>query len=392
MLTRTKLREQKCLEPDRFSALVGLLPIGATAENPTFEIEREINSIKAALTYGDEALSNSLVLQTLDASETLMAHESLSASELLAPLSRFLLVLRNDRDVNPALQRLQALDQEKSKLKQADVKAVRSLAKTLQPYAARALAELNTSDFPELKDSGHFHLRPYPVVSSVEALAKEFLDWIVSSVGDANVFPLMDSRIASHVAALNRNTRPLSGREVRRRGLEMAIQSHAITSLPYIKFITIPEILRLRKELRSSLLNFRATISKLARIIETDSWGAELDQEIARVKREELEPACRQIHSDFANNAFVRHLFERVFVSPPALASNGFLASTLSGVGYLCPGIAPLDVNAVMPVLAGAFGLSASSATALRDKMLEERRIKENPLFYLYEISQAGRK
>ena len=322
-----------------------------------FEIEREINAIKAALTYGDEALSNSLALQTLDASETLMAQENLSASELLAPLSTFLLALRNDHDVNSALQRLQAMDQKRSKLKEADVKDVRSLAKTLQPSAARALSELSTPEYPELRASGYFHLRPYPVVLSVEALAKEFLDWMVCSVGDSNVFPLLDSRIASNVIALSRNRRALSGREVRRRGLEMAIQSHAITSLPYIKFISIADILRLRKELRSSLLDFRATISKLTRMVETDSWGDELEQEIARIRREELEPACRQIHSDFASNGFVRHLFERAFVSPPALASNGFLASTLSTVGYLCPGIAPLDVNAVMPVLAGAFGL-----------------------------------
>lgn len=365
---------------------IGLLP--NTAEiGLAGDMARELKATKAALAYGDEALSSSYTLQSAIVCNNLLEPKRLRWRELVASLDRFLRFVESDVDVRDARRELRKLARKRSVPNNSARKRLLQLAQALKPLAVTALEEFASSEIGGIQAVEGFHLDSITVCRDVDEHAAVYIKWLLEGMADHETYPLLDARISEKILAMHSLRSAEGPSEARRKLAETVSQNILLGSLPFAEMATLQETTEIRKSLEGPLVRYRALISKMTSGMESEPWTPEFKHDVKRFEREELRPAIIDINEQFAQNSLVRHIFNRSVVDPPSISKNGMFASTATGIAYLASGIAPLDVSGVVPIVAGAFSVLASVASALVDRAKAQSAAKACPQYFFHVLS-----
>lgn len=370
---------------------MSLFPDGITSTSALVEnFERELKLIKAAVLYADSVEVQSFALETLTSLLTLRdaLEKNMSVDRsVLEALPRVALIFCDGAVVDSIIKKCKYL----KKRKRFKKKEQHELRSTVERVVYGLTDIFDTIDFGELSslNSSEFIVLREPVNSvNLNYLADKYLKSVLLAISDPAAFPYIDPKLAD-ILFPNAELEGLGGGALVKRMRHTGLANSVLFTLPVISVGSIKAVLNLRNELSPYIEPFRVKIAEISADIESTPWEPDFAPEIDDKIRFEVLPAVREIHRAFAESSYVRSLYKRLALDPPAISRAGYLATVGGGaVDMLAMGGGLSNSAGLVSAVSACLSVGASSAVALNDFLEEKRILRQRDFYFLYAASR----
>ncbi|MFN3597041.1 MAG: hypothetical protein ACK41D_07195 [Rubricoccaceae bacterium] len=351
------------------------------------KLDREVQLIKAALLYADEATLCSPASTLLIGMAALGEHavgnlntrkqldllqqigEALPDGHVFAQVAAMYDVLRRQRGGGAA-----AIVAKKKIERVVSQGWEQVRAKIFEIAEGAGAAEILSA-----VEAGRLHLNPLGLDQpnadgSLDELTWAYTDALYDAIKDAVTYPLLDDDTGRLIRALIREGHLTADPQHDARGKQVGLAAALFERLPQFDLATVDEVLDVRRELDQHLTRFRAAVARYADAIGSAVWDESFVADAEQVFVREVAPAVRDIEDAIASTPYLRTLISRFADRGSALS-----APILS--------IAVTQATALPDLLGLAFGglsVGANLYTAHQDWREKRRQVEGNHLFFYY--------
>ncbi len=376
------------------------ITVGAASANTSggeISLRKEVELVKAALLYGDQAALCSPTC-TLVLSMAMLGNAGAQA----APVEQ----LRTFRQVfAPIIPKstLQALDViERVKAKKYRGTRENIVLSQLEQEIARGWNEIRDKLFELAQASGLDELLEARAAGLLElysaddvpgltaenvtdAVLNDFLSRINAAVSGTKSYALLDAG-AGELVRLQISEGQLKVPDAMiGRGRHMALAGDLLSRLPHFSAATLTEIIDIRRELEQPLKRFRRAILDYSDRISCSPWEEAFNVESDRVFIRDIEPAVLEIEEAVKSRPYMQALVARYVKS-----KGDFLLPAVP------PAVAPVlslfaaDTQVLIAIAAALVGAAHVSAVLsdVRNEVRKAHRPEQHQLFFYYRAKQ----
>jgi len=161
------------------------------------------------------------------------------------------------------------------------------------------------------------------------------------------------------------------------------LSEYVISSLPGFENATVDEIIDIRKELDKFIIPYRAAILRMTQDIKGVPYTDSFQIECMNLYLREIEPRVAAINAAIDDNNVYKNIAKKVITNKETWASIGALVTAFATQGDIA--------NAVSIGAATVFG-GLSITEGIVSTLEEKKKIKDNEMFFLYEVGQRLKK
>lgn len=162
-----------------------------------------------------------------------------------------------------------------------------------------------------------------------------------------------------------------------------SLAEYSFSVLPGFEDATIDEIIDIRKELDKYIVPYRAAMLKMAREIKNIPDTESLQRECMMLYLRDIEPQVASINAAIADNNVIRNIVKSIITNEKTWISMGALATAFVTKGDIA--------NALSVGTALTFG-GQSIAKSIMSTLEEKKKIKDNEMFFLYQVGKKLKK
>lgn len=371
---------------------IGSLPqmIGS-GTSPQLIVENDLQMVKAALLYADQATLCSLGSSSLI---------ELATGFDFAPDKRFdfikniLSLVPTDKNSQFILSLINSLEQNKNpELNKQIQNFLDEGWKNGQSFINGILEESGGYEIVNAVKSGLIKI--YTFKNPVHRMALEeerdsffleYVDVVGKSVSNPFTYPLFDENTSDLISkGIKAEVFPVNEYSINN-AKEVALASDLLERLPTFPQATVKEILELRKELKEHLTLFRSAVISFSEKIKNTSWDKNFQFDAEHVFRRDIAPTIDRLEEEIKSNKFVKELLRKFAEKLPIAAAGSTLAL---GGSALAMKMSDLSLPTIVGLSVGGL---ISGGISLYDTHKEwnkaERKTKENNLFFYYRASK----
>jgi hypothetical protein len=356
----------------------------AVAPSSRFDLDSDLNMLKAALLYADEVKlcsfsSSALVwMQNLQNADTI---------EVMDSFVRFYQSLNNQALRVKAAPLIKQYKSIRSRLRYAlrqmgSSREARTIRESLQAGLERVIEELIGESAKGLNSalgSGIVELHFFDIKS--RKVAEEYFSVVADAVVSGTTYPLLDEPTGDLISSAIAEGKVVPLGASVDRAKQVGLPSSLFARLPLFDKASIDEIVDIRSELHSSLTRFRSAMVRFSREIESAPWNREFPLEVERIYYEYVEPAILEIEEAFRSNNLLLALITKPIKTPDMwLAGLGLLLDAQYGGGSL-------------PDLLGkaliAGGVTSSAVKVVKEWRERNEEVQKNQLYFYYKIGES---
>lgn len=368
----------------RFHITIGASPESKYGEG--ISLGREVQLVKAAMLYGDEATlcsPTSVLLLGMASLGQLAADEMRSKQQFdsIAPM----LQAASDTDMDAfsagyhALLKQKRLTRDQLRLKLQIEAAVKKGWRTLRDKMFELAKQAGAEDLLTAVESGHLQIHPLNLAdSTTDGSADDttwaFVDALSDAVKDATTFPLLDDRSQGLLRSMIREGHIETTAASAQRGRHVALAASLLEQLPQFDLATMVEVVDIRRDLARHLDRFRAAMLTYSSQIVPAAWDAEFGAEAENVFLKNVAPAVRDIEDAVASSSYLRALTSR-FIDRASGLAGPVLSIGLTQVPAL---------SDVVGIAIGAASVAGNAYLAHQDHRDARLRAEQNQLFFYY--------
>lgn len=161
------------------------------------------------------------------------------------------------------------------------------------------------------------------------------------------------------------------------------LSEYYISTLPGFEDATMDEIKDIRRELNEHIVPYRSAIIKMAEEIKVLPETESFQQECLSLYLRDIEPKVAAIKAAIDDNNVFKNTAKKIITNKETWVSIGALATAFATTGDIA--------NAVSIGTATALG-GLSIAQGVVSTLEEKKKIKDNEMFFLYEIGRRLKK
>ena len=211
----------------------------------------------------------------------------------------------------------------------------------------------------------------------IEDLFWEFLDLIGEAVADGDTNPLFDqmSRGLLRTGVEAGVVSPTESGVAR--GRHSGLAADLLRRLPLFEKATVQEVLDIRRELESPLVQFRGAVMEMADDIRSAAWEEDFPSDADMAFRKAVEPAILEIEEAIQDNSSLSSLLLKGFRPGDLATGLGVMMSTLAGLP---------DVASVL--LGSGTAASMTARGAYKEWREDRKKIETNQMYFYYETRE----
>jgi hypothetical protein len=364
---------------------------GSAAGTTHFDLSHEIALLKSALLYADDVELFSVGASVYTTFNEIQAKNDIEIAKLLVQypgsledykvelLSQF----AHSRVLRRSLKKSkpQVYAELKKVLKEGKTSMMQLANESMTAYNAQGLNEALSSKRLTLHRFQHTTVdgvlsaanqgNAYNLRAAVDDLVKEYSDKTLQTLS-SKTYPVFDPEISNVIAQLVHENLVLPTPTAVARGKHGGLASDLLMRLPSFESAPMDTVLDIRRELDSSLRNFRKAVASYSQDIATESWTPEFRSEAERIFEERVKDSVDEIEEEARSNNSIRALLKRASATTAVGTFQAFVANPES-----------------LPVIAALLWGLGSVPTAEARRRMKDAEIRKNQLYFYYGAQQA---
>jgi hypothetical protein len=356
----------------------------AVAPSSRFDLDSDLNLLKAALLYADEVKlcsfsTSALVwMQNLQKADIIGAmdsfvrfYQSLNNQALRAKVAP---LMRQYKSIRPRLRHT---------LRQmGSSREVRTIHESLRVELEGVIEDLlgeSAKGLNSALDSGVVELQFFDVKS--KKVAEEYLGVVADAVVSGATYPLLDRPTGDLISSAIAEGKVVPLGASVDRAKQVGLPSSLFARLPLFDKASIDEVVDIRSELDSSLTRFRSAMIRFSQEIESAPWSRDFPLEAERIYYKYVEPAILEIEEAYKSSSLLLALITKPIETPDIwLAGLALLLDAQLGGGSL-------------PDLLGKTlmvgGVTSSAIKAVKEWRERNEEVRKNQLYFYYKVGES---
>jgi hypothetical protein len=356
----------------------------AVAPSSRFDLDSDLNLLKAALLYADEVKlcsfsTSALVwMQNLQKADIIGAmdsfvrfYQSLNNQALRAKVAP---LMRQYKSIRPRLRHT---------LRQmGSSREVRTIHESLRVELEGVIEDLlgeSAKGLNSALDSGVVELQFFDVKS--KKVAEEYLGVVADAVVSGATYPLLDRPTGDLISSAIAEGKVVPLGASVDRAKQVGLPSSLFARLPLFDKASIDEVVDIRSELDSSLTRFRSSMIIFSQEIESAPWSRDFPLEAERIYYKYVEPAILEIEEAYKSSSLLLALITKPIETPDIwLAGLALLLDAQLGGGSL-------------PDLLGKTlmvgGVTSSAIKAVKEWRERNEEVRKNQLYFYYKVGES---
>lgn len=218
-------------------------------------------------------------------------------------------------------------------------------------------------------------------VGDTESQFDAWLDLLKELLADTQTRLVLDDQVGRLVTAMINEGMVQPRQLTKQHAGEAAVGSGLIARLPAFPQAPISEVLDLRADLANPLTKYRRAVVRLSKDMHAAPFDADMPDKIDDLWNTEIQPALAELHDGLHDHGLVREIARAARDDVKTLIATGpGLYLAFAAVGTVNE-LVSTAVPAAAPVIAAAAKGQATHAK-------EQKRLRDNDLLYLYEVSK----